>query len=292
MIEKSGTLGTTIFMQDEAGHLVGEYSSTGALVEETIWLGDIPVATLRPNGSSVNIFYVHTDHLNTPRKVSRPSDNKLEWRWDADPFGTAAVNQNPQGLGTFLYNIRFPGQYYQAETGLNQNVNRDYDPLTGKYLESDLLGLRGGLNTYAYATDPITQVDPMGLMGVASGAVVSHVGPWPNELSDFTPCKYYKQMCDKTGCRYYCFTGPAVCNNAQAAPFWFSFYGATKLNCVRRCLVQKDKEAHGKSCNGPGCLPDSVIDGYHRVCFEQCGIPASVYPGVNPWWLPFNPNAQ
>ena len=132
MIEKSGTLGTTLFMQDEAGHLIGEYSSTGALVQETLWLGDIPVATLRPNGSSVNIFYVHSDHLNTPRKVSRPSDNKLEWRWDADPFGTAAVNQNPQGLGTFTYNLRFPGQYYMAETGLIQNWNRDYDPQTGK----------------------------------------------------------------------------------------------------------------------------------------------------------------
>ena len=68
-------------------------------------------------------FYVHTDHLSAPRKVSRPSDNQLEWRWDADPFGTAAANQNPAGLGTFSYNLRFPGQFYQAETGLNQNWN-------------------------------------------------------------------------------------------------------------------------------------------------------------------------
>jgi uncharacterized protein RhaS with RHS repeats len=123
MIEKSGTLGTTIFMQDEAGHLIGEYDGSGDLIEETIWLGDIPVATLQPNGSGgVNIFYVHTDHLNTPRKVSRPSDNQLEWRWDTDPFGTTGPNQNPAGLGTFSYNLRFPGQYYMAETGLNQTT--------------------------------------------------------------------------------------------------------------------------------------------------------------------------
>jgi len=134
-------------------------------VQETLWLGDIPVATLRPNGSSVNIFYVHTDHLNTPRKVSRPSDNKLEWRWDADPFGTASPNQNPQGLGTFTYNLRFPGQYYMAETGLIQNVNRDYDPLTGKYVESDPIGLIGGINTYAYGGgSPTDFVDPSGLV--------------------------------------------------------------------------------------------------------------------------------
>ena len=170
MIEKSGTLGATLFMQDESGHLIGEYDGAGSLIEETIWLGDIPVATLQPNGSGgVNIFYVHTDHLNTPRKVSRPSDNQLVWRWDADPFGTTSDNQNPSSLGTFLYNLRFPGQYYMAETGLNQNWNRDYDPLTGKYVESDPIGLRGGINTYTYVLDPLRFVDPTGLSGEYGG---------------------------------------------------------------------------------------------------------------------------
>ncbi len=150
MIEKSGTAGTTIFVQDESGHLIGEYDSSGSLIKETVWLGDIPVAILQPNGSGgVNIFYVHTDHLNSPRKISRPSDNQVTWRWDADPFGTAAADQNPSSLGTFPYNLRFPGQYYQAETGLNQNWNRDYDPLTGKYVESDPIGLNGGVNSYS-----------------------------------------------------------------------------------------------------------------------------------------------
>ena len=166
MIEKSGTLGTTVLMQDEAGHLIGEYTSTGGLVEETVWLGDTPVATLQPNGSGgVNIFYVHADHLNTPRKVSRPSDNQLEWRWDTDPFGAAAANQNPAGLGTFVYNLRFPGQFYQAETGINQNWNRDYDPAVGRYVESDPIGLGAGINTYAYVDgNPLAYGDPSGLI--------------------------------------------------------------------------------------------------------------------------------
>jgi RHS repeat-associated protein len=164
MIEKPGNSGTTLFMQDEAGHLIGEYSSTGALVQETIWLGDIPVATLRPNGSSVSIYYVHTDHLNAPRKVQQPTTDKLAWRWDADPFGTTAPNQNPASLGTFVYNLRFPGQYYMAETGLNQNVFRDFDPAVGRYVESDPGGLAAGINTYVYVdSDPILLVDPLGL---------------------------------------------------------------------------------------------------------------------------------
>jgi RHS repeat-associated protein len=166
MIEKSGTLGTTIFVQDEGGHLIGEYDGSGNLVEETVWLRNIPVATLRPNGSGgVNIFYVHTDHLNTPRKVSRPSDNQLVWRWDADPFGSASDNQNPVGLGTFVYDLRFPGQYYMAETGLSQNYHREFDPLTGRYVQSDPVGLAGGnYATYAYVrSSPVGFIDPLGL---------------------------------------------------------------------------------------------------------------------------------
>jgi RHS repeat-associated protein len=164
MIEKYGTGATSLMVYDEAGHLLGEYSSTGALVQETVWMGNIPVATLQPNGSSVNIYYVHTDQLNAPRVITRPSDNAIAWRWDTDPFGTVAPNQNPASLGTFIYNLRFPGQYYQAETGLNYNYSRDYDPQTGRYVESDPIGLGGGVNTYAYtAGNPVSFIDPTGL---------------------------------------------------------------------------------------------------------------------------------
>ena len=166
MIEKSGTLGTTLFIQDEAGHLIGEYNGSGGLIEETIWLGDMPVATLQPNGSGgVNIFYVHTDHLNSPRKIAQPTTGTLTWRWDSDPFGTAAPNQNPAGLGTFAYNLRFPGQYYDAETGLLQNWNRDYDPIVARYVESDPIGLNGGINTYSYVSgNPLLFTDMLGLI--------------------------------------------------------------------------------------------------------------------------------
>ncbi len=164
MIEKTVGSTITLLMYDEAGHLLGEYSSTGALIQETVWMGDIPVATLRPNGSTISIYYVHTDQLNAPRKITRPSDNGLMWRWDADPFGTAAPNQNPASLGTFIYNLRFPGQYYQIETGLIYNYYRDYDPATGRYLESDPIGLGGGINTYGYVGgNPIEFSDPLGL---------------------------------------------------------------------------------------------------------------------------------
>jgi RHS repeat-associated protein len=63
------------------------------------------------------------------------------------------------------YNLRLPGQYFDAETGLSQNVQRDYDPLTGKYVESDPIGLKSGINTYTYGYSHPTQfVDPTGLI--------------------------------------------------------------------------------------------------------------------------------
>jgi RHS repeat-associated protein len=177
MIEKSGNGGTTLLMYDEAGHLLGEYGSAGGLIEETIWMGDTPVATLRPNGSGgVLIYYVHTDALGNPRKVTRPSDNGLMWRWDPDTFGSVAPNGNPAGLGSFSYKLRFPGQYALSESGLNYNYFRDYDPQVGRYVESDPLGLQGGsYSTYAYTDgDPISELDPLGLWKI-SGSL--YLGP-------------------------------------------------------------------------------------------------------------------
>lgn len=120
---------------------------------------------LRPAGAGIAIYYVHTDQLNTPRRVTRPADNAIVWRWDSDPFGEAPANTDPDGDSVqFEYNLRFPGQYYDAETGLHYNYFRDYDPAIGRYVESDPIGLRGGINTYQYANaNPVKFLDPAGL---------------------------------------------------------------------------------------------------------------------------------
>jgi RHS repeat-associated protein len=75
-----------------------------------------------------------------------------QWRWNTDAFGIVAPNQNPAGLGTFVYNLRFPGQYYQSKSGLNHNYFRVYDPQTERYVESDPVGLGEGINAYAYSS--------------------------------------------------------------------------------------------------------------------------------------------
>jgi RHS repeat-associated protein len=143
------------------------------------------VATLRPTGignpTPIAIYYVHADHLGSPRAVTRPSDNVMMWQWDnLDPFGVNAANENPAGQGTFKYALRFPGQYYDAETATHYNYYRDYDPTIGRYVESDPVGLGGGINTYAYAQgNALSYVDKMGL--------ASCTGEWVLEGTDRSP---------------------------------------------------------------------------------------------------------
>ncbi len=155
---------STYYVYDESGHLIGEYDTGGARIQEHIWLNDQPIAVIDASG---NVYYALSDHLNTPRQII-DSNQQLRWRWDAtDPFGANLANNNPSTLGSFTYNLRFPGQYFDSETGLHYNYFRDYDPASGRYIESDPVGLRGGLNTYGYVGgNPDNFVDRLGLDSV------------------------------------------------------------------------------------------------------------------------------
>ena len=108
--------------------------------------------------SAPGIHYVHADHLGSPQKMT-DANQALVWDAVYTPFG-----QVHSITGTATNNQRFPGQYADAETGFNYNYFRDYDPTTGRYLESDPFGLNSGLNTYAYVGgNPMLWIDPTGL---------------------------------------------------------------------------------------------------------------------------------
>ncbi|MCZ8322241.1 MAG: RHS repeat-associated core domain-containing protein, partial [Novosphingobium sp.] len=159
-------------------------TATPRVRQETVYLGDTPVAVLTQTVSgSPAVFttvvnYVYADHIDTPRVITQASDNRMRWRWDqADPFGTSAPNQNPASIGTFTYNPRFPGQFYDVESNLHYNYFRDYDPRIGRYTQSDPIGLAGGINTYAYVGgNPVSRIDPDGRLFFAPPLVWWGVG--------------------------------------------------------------------------------------------------------------------
>jgi RHS repeat-associated protein len=101
------------------------------------------------------------------------------WQWEAEPFGNSLPEQNPQGQGTFVYNLRLPGQVYDTETGLNYNYFRDYDPGTGRYMQADPIGLAGGsMSLYSYADNaPTMKIDPSGLSSIDDAPVMIY-GMW------------------------------------------------------------------------------------------------------------------
>jgi RHS repeat-associated protein len=168
----TGAASTVLFAYDQSGQLLGEYDATGKALREYIWLGTTPVAMFTPDPANAAnpplVYFIHADHIDTPRVVV-DKNNKTRWRWLAEPFGTTAPETNPSGLGAFTQNLRFPGQYADQETGLNYNYFRDYDPSLGRYVQSDPIGLAGGVNTYAYVGgNPLRDADPEGLQGATT----------------------------------------------------------------------------------------------------------------------------
>jgi RHS repeat-associated protein len=156
------------YVYNEALHLMGE---AGITDRDYIWLDDMPIAVV-DNGNSVH--YVIADALNTPRAIT-DSMGATVWQWSIE--NNAFGEQQP--IGGFTYNLRFPGQYYDEESGLFYNVRRYYEPATGRYIQSDPLGLLAGVNTYAYVNgSPLMVSDANGecpwcLAGAIIGAVAN-----------------------------------------------------------------------------------------------------------------------
>jgi RHS repeat-associated protein len=103
------------------------------------------------------LFFVHADHLARPQKITDAAKSVV-WDGQFAPFGEVHAI-----TGSIVNSLMFPGQVYDSETGLTQNWHRDYDANVGRYLQSDPIGLDGGINTYAYVGgNPVARVDPDG----------------------------------------------------------------------------------------------------------------------------------
>ncbi|WP_416235835.1 RHS repeat-associated core domain-containing protein, partial [Salmonella enterica] len=120
-----------------------------------------PVASVTGKGESRQVWYYHTDVTGTPQEVTA-ADGTLVWAGYIKGFGENAADISNSGA-YFHQPLRLPGQYFDDETGLHYNLFRYYAPECGRFVSQDPIGLRGGLNLYAYAPNPLTWIDPLGL---------------------------------------------------------------------------------------------------------------------------------
>lgn len=174
-VQGTGVIYPYTYLYGPDGQLLGQlqYTHTGKakLAHYWVWLEQTPLAQIQITYASDGIgiansqvIYLHADHLNTPRLASNQSQQLL-WSWNSDAFGVGLPNQDVDGDGVQTnIPLRFPGQLYDAHAALYYNYFRDYDPQTGRYVESDPIGLKGGLNTYGYVKgNPLIYSDPLGL---------------------------------------------------------------------------------------------------------------------------------
>ncbi len=177
-----GVPAVTLYRHDPEGRLVMEVAGSaaqasgisvvpGQVLVRYVWQDAVPVAVVwppmtpgNPNAATDRIVYLQADHLNTPRRAT-DARGVVVWKWHSDAFGASPPDEDVDrdGLRTTI-NLRLPGQYFDAESGLHYNWNRYYDPQVGRYTQSDPIGLAGGINTYVYAEGrPTSLTDPLGL---------------------------------------------------------------------------------------------------------------------------------
>jgi hypothetical protein len=126
-----------------------------------------------------------------------------------------------------------------------------------------------------YALDPLTQIDPVGLMGNAPGTYGRPGGSTRPPSPNIGACSYYSQVFSQFGCAYHSFAYGVCRGEEPIVNVLSSLITSPQLNCIRRCLIENDKQARADpncrtNCGRGNCTKKSCIDRYHSVCFTQC----------------------
>lgn len=171
---KSANNVTTVFHYDFDGNIIAESDQDGDFTYEYLYKGSTRLALV--DVTSGEMFFFLNDRLGTPLMLT-DSTNTVVWEGIYKPFGEAEVNPN----STVVNNFRFPGQYYDEETGFHYNWHRYYDPGIGRYLTADPIGLAGWINLFLYVqNNPVNLIDPEGLWHIdigISGSAKGKLGP-------------------------------------------------------------------------------------------------------------------
>jgi RHS repeat-associated protein len=201
-VQKAAAGITTLFDYDEESRLLSE--SAGNNSRDYIWMDGLQVGIVDRVGTAVTINLVHVDGLGSPRVVTSSTGVVLwQWAYTSNPFGEKAPI-SPTG---YTFNLRFRGQYFDAESELSYNVNRDYEAASGRYLQSDPLGLEGGDSTFAYVdASPLRYIDALGYSPgdpfPSPGAAARDALTYINPISIISNREWGGVIYEKGGCFY------------------------------------------------------------------------------------------
>ncbi|MBK8010302.1 MAG: RHS repeat protein [Deltaproteobacteria bacterium] len=176
---------TSLYVYEDGAKLLGEYDEDGSPRREIMWLDTMPVATLEFTAEGWQLQWITTDHRGVPRVLTDIAGEAI-WTWTPDPFGRGVPDEDPDADGQRTrFDLRFPGQLFDVETGLHQNYLRTYSPEYGRYLEPDPLAMYGQTQAYTYAAgNPVQGIDWMGLapVPIAGRAYIPGGPPLPPEV--------------------------------------------------------------------------------------------------------------
>ncbi|MBI5740311.1 MAG: RHS repeat-associated core domain-containing protein [Nitrospirae bacterium] len=177
------------------------------------------------------------------------SSGAVAWSGEYLPFG------EPYSVtGSVINNLRFPGQYYDSETGLHQNWHRDYKPELGRYIEADPIGIEGGSNPFAYVDNrPLTLDDPLGLL--------------PFETLPISGCDYYREQCNRKTSECDENANGKDTYSCKAYQCCKDFGCSWTASCVRGCLISYDKR-HCSNLTGEQRHNCRKIA--HVECYSRC----------------------
>ena len=230
------------------------------------------------------LYFYHADHLGTPIAMSNGAGT-LVWRAEHTPFGGIYTLT----VGTTANNLRFPGQYFDGETGLAQNYFRDYNNRTGRYWEPDPLmqdqyaaqGFLTMARNFSSFGSSCSKADPASAFNLFSRSSLeetsySYCHNLPTVLVDpagLFSCDCYRDLCRKTHCRYYCKFAIPACEFFRHVPI----YGAFTTECIGICLQIYDavkcapKQGECSDCSKISQCNSNGHVACYLYCFVQYG---------------------
>jgi RHS repeat-associated protein len=284
---KKTTASETIYFHHGEEGLLAEFDASGNPIATYGWepqgmWGTSPV--WKKEGS--NTYFYSNDHLGTPQLLT-DTTGQIVWKGRADAFGKTTVD----AASTVTNNLRFPGQYFDAETGVHYNYFRDYEPTIGRYLQSDPIGLRGGVNRRAYVSaNPIRFGDGKGLLQVqpscsqsqqqairtAEGKIQQKLDEMCGGCGDYEtgciPCDRKQSLQDALSqSKVFCVDSGDVCGRGQSpgGVIWINPPGWNPAQCGCLEAVVLHELLHNIGIPGS---QHKLIYGYEKSCFPGCAL--------------------